>query len=94
MRVAPTSRLAGPLRSQDRPGIGRSDPSADGLRVFVGRIHERQCMRHPRKWAVQQKLELHNHILAEGQPGYFGSEADDGFLELVVEVGRDEPSTW
>jgi hypothetical protein len=47
-RVAPTSRLAGPLRSQDRPWIGRGDPSADGLRVFVGRIHERQCMRHPR----------------------------------------------
>ena len=38
-RVAPTSRLAGPLRSQDRPWIGRGDPSADGLRVFVGRIH-------------------------------------------------------
>lgn len=40
-RVAPTSRLAGPLRSQDGPGMGRGDPSADGLRVFVGRIHER-----------------------------------------------------
>jgi len=36
-RVALTSRLAGPLRSQDRPCIGRGDPSADGLRVFVGR---------------------------------------------------------
>jgi hypothetical protein len=36
-RVAPTSRLAGPLRSQDRPGVGPGDPSADGFRVFVGR---------------------------------------------------------
>jgi len=25
LRVAPTTRLAGPLRSQDRPWIGRSD---------------------------------------------------------------------
>ena len=42
-RVAPTSRFAGPLRSQDGPWIGRGDPSADGLRVFVGRIHDKVC---------------------------------------------------
>jgi hypothetical protein len=52
-RVAPTSRLAGPLRSQDRPGIGRGDPSADGLRVFVGRIHERRCIGHP-PWRLRR----------------------------------------
>jgi len=45
-RVAPTSRLAGPLRSQDKPWIGRGDPSADGLRVFVGRPDA--SGRHPR----------------------------------------------
>jgi len=53
-RVAPRSRLAGPLRSQDRPWIGRGDPSADGrsrpsadgLRVFVGRPDA--SGRHPR----------------------------------------------
>jgi len=36
---------------------------------------------------------LHNHILAEGQPGNFGGESDDGFLEYVVEIGRNEPTT-
>ena len=44
--MAPTSRLTGPLRSQDRPGIGRGGPSADGLRVFVGRPDA--SGRHPR----------------------------------------------
>jgi len=31
-RVAPTSRLAGPLRSQDRPWIGRGDRDAARVR--------------------------------------------------------------
>ena len=50
-RVAPRSRLAGPLRSQDGPGIGRGDPSADGLRVFVGRPDA--SGRHPRSGEPQ-----------------------------------------
>ena len=45
-RVAPTSRLAGPLRSKGRPQ--GSDAWTEMLGVPLERTHKKQCMHHPR----------------------------------------------
>lgn len=42
---------------------------------------------------VHRRSKVHNHVATERQSGDFGSEFDDGFLQHVVEVGRDQPST-
>ena len=41
---------------------------------------------------MQILSELHDDILAKVQPGSFGGESNDGFLEHIVEIGRDEPA--
>src|SRR3989442_1108347 len=68
-RVAPTSRLAGPLRSQDRPRIGRGDRDVARVRG----AHTRKTMYAP----PAREGDCHGRLVAANTSVFRGSDSPD-----------------
>jgi hypothetical protein len=63
----------------------RNRREAYGVRLIDWKLFSSMVILVPSK--------LYDHIPTKRQSGNFGSELNDGFLQYIVEIGIDHPST-